>query len=96
MQVTHRVPDHGVLLRSIAAGAGVGGVAVVLTGMGRDGADGLGEVKRAGGLTIAQDEASSAVFGMPKQAAARGAQLILAPEAIGHRLRRLRAIGPAT
>jgi two-component system, chemotaxis family, protein-glutamate methylesterase/glutaminase len=91
----HR-PSADVLLRSIAAGAGAGGVAVVLTGMGRDGADGLGEVKRAGGLTIAQDEASSAVFGMPKQAAARGAQLILEPEAIGQRLRRLRAIGPAT
>ena len=73
-----------------------GGVAVVLTGMGRDGADGLGEVQRAGGLTIAQDEASSAVFGMPKQAAERGAQLILWPEAIGQRLRLLRAAGPAT
>ena len=64
----HR-PSADVLLHSVAAGAGAGGVAVVLSGMGRDGAGGLGDVGRAGGLTIAQDEASSAVFGMPKAAA---------------------------
>jgi two-component system, chemotaxis family, protein-glutamate methylesterase/glutaminase len=85
----HR-PSGDVLLRSIAASAGPGGVAVVLTGMGRDGADGLGEVKRAGGLTIAQDEASCAVFGMPKAAVERGAELVLGPAQIGHRLAALR------
>jgi two-component system chemotaxis response regulator CheB len=86
----HR-PSGDVLLRSVARSAGPRGVAVVLTGMGRDGADGLAEVKRAGGLTIAQDEESSAVFGMPKVAAERGADLVLAPAAIGRRLSALRA-----
>jgi two-component system chemotaxis response regulator CheB len=81
----HR-PSGDVLLRSVATGAGASGVAVVLTGMGRDGAEGLGEVKRAGGLTIAQDEASSTVFGMPKAAAECGAALILGPAQIGQHL----------
>jgi len=85
----HR-PSGDVLLRSIATGAGAGGVAVVLTGMGRDGADGLGAVQRAGGLTIAQDQASCAVFGMPSAAAEQGAELVLGPAAIGRRLRKLR------
>jgi two-component system chemotaxis response regulator CheB len=83
-------PSADVLLHSVATGAGANGVAVVLTGMGRDGSLGLGEVRRAGGLTIAQDEASSAVFGMPAAAVERGAELVLAPERIGERLRTLR------
>lgn len=85
----HR-PAADVLLRSIARGAGAEGVAVVLTGMGRDGSDGLGEVKRAGGLTMAQDRASSAVFGMPMAAAECGAEVVLGPAEIGRRLRALR------
>ena len=72
----HR-PSADVLLRSIADCARSAGVAVVLTGMGRDGADGLAAVREAGGLTIAQDEATSAVYGMPREAAKRGAALIL-------------------
>jgi two-component system, chemotaxis family, protein-glutamate methylesterase/glutaminase len=91
----HR-PSADVLLRSVAASAGACGVAVVLSGMGRDGAAGLGEVKRAGGLTIAQDEGSSAVFGMPKAAAERGAELVLAPGAIGLRLAALRRPEPVS
>lgn len=72
----HR-PSADVLLHSIAGSAGAAGVAVVLTGMGRDGAAGLGAVAQAGGLTIAQDEESSAVYGMPKEAAEQGVGLIL-------------------
>lgn len=72
----HR-PSADTLLRSIAQHAQSAAVAVVLTGMGRDGADGLGAVRKTGGLTIAQDEATSAVYGMPHEAAKRGAELIL-------------------
>lgn len=91
----HR-PSGDVLLRSVATNAGAYGVAVVLTGIGRDGADALGEVKHAGGLTMAQDEASSAVFGMPKAAAEVGAEFILGPAAIGQRLRTLRSMARAS
>ena len=91
-QERHR-PSGDVLLRSIAASAGPQGVAVVLTGMGSDGADGLDAVRRAHGLTIAQDEASSAVFGMPRRAVERGASLVLEPKAIGRRLSTLRPPG---
>ena len=72
----HR-PSGDALLRSIAQCAESAGVAVVLTGMGRDGADGLGAVREAGGQTIAQDEETSAVYGMPHEAAKRGAAMIL-------------------
>jgi len=77
----HR-PSADVLLRSIAESAGAAAVGVVLTGMGRDGAEGLRAIGEAGGLTIAQDEATSAVYGMPKEAAKRGAKLILPLEEI--------------
>jgi two-component system chemotaxis response regulator CheB len=72
----HR-PSADAMLHSVAESAGSAGVAVVLTGMGRDGAVGLEAVKKAGGLTIAQDEETSAVYGMPKEAAKHGAELIL-------------------
>jgi two-component system, chemotaxis family, protein-glutamate methylesterase/glutaminase len=84
----HR-PAGDILLTSLADVERSGAVAVVLTGMGRDGAAGLAAVAAAGGLTIAQDEASSAIYGMPRIAAMLGAALILPPPGIGDELARL-------
>ena len=68
----HR-PSVNVLFRSAAQTAAQNAVGVILTGMGDDGADGMGELKAAGARTIAQDEATSVVFGMPREAIERGA-----------------------
>ena len=67
----HR-PSADVLFRSVAEEFGSRGVAVLMTGMGEDGAQGMGTVKASGGLTIAQSEDSCVVFGMPKAAIDRG------------------------
>jgi two-component system chemotaxis response regulator CheB len=67
----HR-PSADVLFRSVAAEYGAKTVALIMTGMGEDGAEGIKYVKDAGGLAVAQDEASSVVFGMPKVAIERG------------------------
>ncbi len=67
----HR-PSVDVLFRSAATHAGKNAIGVILTGMGRDGAAGLLEMKRAGARTFAQDEASCVVFGMPREAIALG------------------------
>jgi two-component system, chemotaxis family, protein-glutamate methylesterase/glutaminase len=71
--VSRHRPSVDVLFRSAAQAAGVNAVGVILTGMGNDGADGLLEMKRAGARTLAQDEATCVVFGMPREAIARGA-----------------------
>lgn len=63
----HR-PSVDVLFRSVAMAAGSNAVGIIMTGMGDDGAQGLLEMKEAGALTIAQDEKSCIVFGMPKEA----------------------------
>ena len=84
-------PSGDVLLHSIAAAAGRNGVAVVLSGMGTDGAAGAAAVHRAGGLAIAQDETSSAVFGMPRAAIDLGVDVVLPPGEIASQLRRLRS-----
>ena len=63
----HR-PSVDVLFRSVAMAAGSNAVGIILTGMGDDGAQGLLEMKEAGAMTIAQDEKSCVVFGMPKEA----------------------------
>jgi len=63
----HR-PSVDVLFQSAAAAAGSDAIGVILTGMGRDGAKGLLKMKQAGAITIAQDEQSCEIFGMPKVA----------------------------
>ncbi|WP_116474198.1 protein-glutamate methylesterase/protein-glutamine glutaminase [Zobellella maritima] len=68
----HR-PSVDVLFRSAAKQAGRNALGVILTGMGKDGAAGLLEMRRAGARTLAQDEASCVVFGMPREAIALGA-----------------------
>jgi len=68
----HR-PSVNVLFSSVAAAARENAVGIILTGMGDDGAEGLLEMRRAGATTIAQDEKSCVVFGMPGKAIARGA-----------------------
>ena len=67
----HR-PSVDVLFRSAANVAGANALGIILTGMGKDGVQGMLEMKQAGSFTIAQDEASCVVFGMPKEAIAVG------------------------
>ncbi len=71
--VNRHKPSVDVLFRSVAQQAGRNAVGVILTGMGKDGAVGLKEMREAGGPTIAQDEATSVVWGMPGEAVAIGA-----------------------
>ncbi len=70
--VHHQRPAVDVLFRSVAQTAGANAVGIIMTGMGGDGAVGLLEMKRAGARTIAQDEDSCVVFGMPREAIKRG------------------------
>ncbi|MCW3846581.1 chemotaxis-specific protein-glutamate methyltransferase CheB [Sphingomonas sp. LB-2] len=79
-------PSVDVLFESVAREFGNCAAAALLTGMGRDGASGLLDIRRAGGLTFAQDEASSVVYGMPREAAILGAAEKILP---------LSEIGPA-
>ena len=74
----HR-PSVDVLFRSAAVAAGKNAVGVILTGMGKDGAAGMLEMKTAGAYNFAQDEASCVVFGMPREAIALGANHEVGP-----------------
>ncbi len=77
-------PSVDVLFDAVAAELGPDGAACLLTGMGRDGAQGMLAVRQAGGATIAQDEASCVVYGMPREAMLLGAaERILPLDAIG-------------
>jgi two-component system chemotaxis response regulator CheB len=86
----HR-PSLDILFESLATSLGAEAVGVVLTGMGRDGAEGVRAIGAAGGLTMAQDEASSAVFGMPKAAIDVGVDEVLELTALARKLTSLRA-----
>jgi two-component system chemotaxis response regulator CheB len=77
--VSRHRPSVDVLFRSVAQAEGAGALGIILTGMGNDGAQGLLEMKNSGAETIAQDEASCVVFGMPKEAIARGAVDLVLP-----------------
>jgi two-component system chemotaxis response regulator CheB len=95
-QVHYQRPSVDVLFHSVARNAGLNSVGVILTGMGADGAKGMLDMRQAGAHTIAQDEASSIVFGMPREAinlgaAAQVSPLGRMPEAIIAALLRLEA-----
>jgi two-component system chemotaxis response regulator CheB len=88
----HHRPSGDLMLRSLADTAGSLAVAVVLTGMGRDGAQGAAAVRAAGGLAIAQDEATSAIYGMPRAAVEAGVDLVLSPSEIAATLAALEPV----
>lgn len=80
-------PAVDVLFKSVAGNVGKNSIGVLLTGMGRDGAEGLLQMKNAGGNTIVQDEATCIVFGMPKEAINLGAaDAVLPLQKISHRI----------
>jgi len=90
----HR-PSVDEMFSSVAGHAGKNAVAALLTGMGRDGAEGLLEIRKAGGRTVAQDEATSVVFGMPKAAWENGgAERLLSLEEIPAEI--MAGFGPGT
>ncbi|CAN7655126.1 protein-glutamate methylesterase/protein-glutamine glutaminase [Caballeronia sp. 15711] len=93
----HR-PSVDVLFRSAAQNAGKNALGVILTGMGRDGAQGMLEMQQAGAYTFAQDEASCVVFGMPREAIATGGVSEIAPLAEMTRrvMARLNSMGERT
>jgi two-component system, chemotaxis family, protein-glutamate methylesterase/glutaminase len=77
--VSRHRPSVDVLFHSVASAAGANALGIILTGMGNDGASGMLDMKRAGSSTIAQDEKSCVVFGMPKEAISAGAVDRVAP-----------------
>lgn len=78
-RVSRHRPSVDVLFGSVATAAGANAVGIIMTGMGADGAEGLLQMKLRGAHTIAQNEATSIVFGMPKEAILRGAAVEVLP-----------------
>jgi two-component system, chemotaxis family, protein-glutamate methylesterase/glutaminase len=78
-RVCYQRPSVDVLFHSVAEAAGSNAVGVLLTGMGSDGAQGLLRMRQAGAHTIAQDEATCVVFGMPREAIRLGAAVQVLP-----------------
>jgi len=77
--VNGHMPSVDVLFRSVAREYGKQGAGIIMTGMGSDGAEGLGEIKRAGGFTVAQDRESCAIYGMPRVAVEKGHAQAIVP-----------------
>jgi two-component system chemotaxis response regulator CheB len=77
--VSRHRPSVDVLFHSVASAAGANALGIILTGMGNDGASGMLAMKRTGSVTIAQDEKSCVVFGMPKEAISAGGVHTIAP-----------------
>ena len=88
--VNRHKPSVDVMFRSLSQNAGANAIAVMLTGMGDDGAAGMGEMRQTGSPTIAQDERTSVVWGMPGEAVKRGfVEEVLSLNKIGKRLQEL-------
>jgi two-component system chemotaxis response regulator CheB len=84
------LPSADTLLSSLASVYGPKCIGVLLTGMGSDGVEGLLDIRRAGGFTLAQDEETCVVFGMPREAVRRGAaDRSMAPASMAGLLRRM-------
>ena len=87
-RVNHHRPSVDVLFRTVAKYAGKNALGIIMTGMGDDGARGLLEMHEAGARTVAQDEESCVVYGMPKDAVKLGGvDKVVALHAISHEIR---------
>jgi two-component system chemotaxis response regulator CheB len=92
-KVNYVCPAVDVTMNSLFMEFGASFIGVVMTGMGRDGADGVVHIKRIGGVTLAQDEKTSSIFGMPKEAIATGCvDFVLPPEKIRVKIAELTGI----
>lgn len=87
-------PSATYLFQSVAEAYGRSAIGILLTGMGRDGAEGLKKLREAGGVTIAQDKESSVIFGMPAEAVRLGAaEYVLSPTQVSEMIRSLVTAG---